>query len=495
VYALFVAVVTGMVLGGEVFAQGQIKCGTQERLELLLRHKKGKLPQGYPLPPILTDSIVSPSGKFRIHFNKTGDSAATTDYVNAVAQIADDASSFEIAELGYPKPAYSFGDSLWHIYIMDLPSNIYGYTSPLDSGFLGFSPSGLDKYRSYIVIDNDFSLTPTKGLDAARITVFHEFHHMIQFSDYGERTEDVNFREMTSVWMEVRSNPDIKDYLQYISTYFADIEKQFDKVGNYGYNQAVWMQFLQLRYGDDVIKNIWEDYSAKSGDPLTSFDTVLHKKNSSFCSDYKRFGAEIFFTGRRFRGASIFPDAKLFPVDALKYNKLAPGVPMTDDIVDPASLQLNAAGVGADTSVVSISRSTDRRFVSADTVTITDLATYRAGYQFPETFCDTIVGSKATDAIVFPEPYLIIENANRDPLHIRAKDREPSSDTRLTIYTTSFSLIRHIEAPASPVLGGYYMDWDGTDDHGKTVSSGVYLYNIEVDGEKRAGKFVVVRKQ
>jgi hypothetical protein len=168
---------------------------------------------------------------------------------------------------------------------------------------------------------------------------------------------------------------------------------------------------------------------------------------------------------------------------------------MTDDIVDPASLQLNAAGVGADTSVVSISRSTDRRFVSADTVTITDLATYRAGYQFPETFCDTIVGSKATDAIVFPEPYLIIENANRDPLHIRAKDREPSSDTRLTIYTTSFSLIRHIEAPASPVLGGYYMDWDGTDDHGKTVSSGVYLYNIEVDGEKRAGKFVVVRKQ
>jgi flagellar hook assembly protein FlgD len=69
------------------------------------------------------------------------------------------------------------------------------------------------------------------------------------------------------------------------------------------------------------------------------------------------------------------------------------------------------------------------------------------------------------------------------------------SDTRLTIYTNSFSLIRHIEAPASPVLGGYYMDWDGTDDHGKTVSSGVYLYNIEVDGEKRAGKFVVVRKQ
>jgi hypothetical protein len=287
----------------------------------------------------------------------------------------------------------------------------------------------------------------------------------------------------------------VKDYIQYIPAYFKTIDFTFMAAGDQGYSQATWLYFISKRFGDGVVKGVWIYYADSLNDVLNSFANSLKVSNSDFCNEYKRFGAEIFFTGRRFRGSSIFPDASLFPVDALKYNKLAFGVPMVDDIVDPASLQLNAAGSGADTSVVSVARNTDRRFVSADTVTIFDLATYRAGYQFPETFCDTIVGSKATDAIVFPEPYLIIENAARDPLHIRAKSSQPVSDTRLTIYTNSFSLIRHIEAPASPVLGGYYMDWDGTDDHGKTVSSGVYLYNIEVDGEKRAGKFVVVRKQ
>jgi flagellar hook assembly protein FlgD len=55
-------------------------------------------------------------------------------------------------------------------------------------------------------------------------------------------------------------------------------------------------------------------------------------------------------------------------------------------------------------------------------------------------------------------------------------------------------LVRYIESAALPISGRYYMQWDGRDDIGKYVSSGIYIYSIEVDGERRQGKLVVVRK-
>ncbi|HEY6172428.1 MAG TPA: hypothetical protein VIX80_09240, partial [Candidatus Kapabacteria bacterium] len=122
-----------------------MKCGTPRQIkEFLSRKEKKQTPQLYPLPPKLSDSIVSPSGRFRIHFNVVGDSSASNEYVNAVAALADEAYQLEVVELNYPKPAYTFSDSMWHIYIVDFPSAIYGFTSPIESGLLGVSPSGLN---------------------------------------------------------------------------------------------------------------------------------------------------------------------------------------------------------------------------------------------------------------------------------------------------------------------------------------------------------------
>jgi flagellar hook assembly protein FlgD len=35
--------------------------------------------------------------------------------------------------------------------------------------------------------------------------------------------------------------------------------------------------------------------------------------------------------------------------------------------------------------------------------------------------------------------------------------------------------------------------WDGTDDHGATVSSGVYLYRVSAGNETQHGKMVLLK--
>lgn len=470
-----------------------MKCGTPRQVkEFFARKDKHQTPQFYPLPPRLSDSAVSPSGRFRIHFNTTGDSAATNEYVQSVAALADEAYEFEVVALNYPKPAYTFSDSMWHIYIVDFPAAIYGFTSPLDSGLIGFSPSGLPKYRSYIEIDNNFAEHPTSGVNGARITIFHEFHHVIQFGSYGFHAEELKIHEMTSVWMEMRSSPSIPDYLLYLPKYLRTINKSFTSAGDVGYSQGIWLQFLEKRFGDEVIQEMWEYYSNNSHKLLMAMDEVLLNRSSSFCNEYKRFGGELFFTGKRYRGISIFPDAGRIPIDSLTYIIQDTGKSYTYDFLFEASLNLYAAGVGNDTCVVSVSRSPEF-ILSSDTITIFDMNSYRATYQIPVTFCDTIVGGKETNAEAFPMPFVISSDKN-ETVKLFAKGSNPSTKPRLGIYTVDMKLVRYIEAAAMPLSGRYYMEWDGRDDIGKYVSSGVYIYSIEVDGERRQGKLVAVRK-
>lgn len=471
----------------------EIKCGTPRQVEEFFHRRSGnQIPQAYSLPPKLSDSLVSTSGKFRIHFTTTGDSASTPEYVQAVASLADEAYEFEVLSLTYPKPAYSFADSMWHIYIVDMPSTIYGYTSPIDSGFIATSPSGLPMYRSYIAIDNNFLEHPTTGLDAARITIFHEFHHVIQFAVYGFNNLEIKIHEMTSVWMEMRSSPNIFDYLLYAPKYLSTINRSFKAAGDVGYSQALWLQFLEKRFGDDIVKDIWEYYRDTNDAMITAIDKVLINNASSFCNEYKRFGAELFFTGRRYRGTSIFPDAERIPVDSLMYNVQDIDKSYVHDLLYEASLNLYAAGIGSDTCVVAVSRSPEL-VLSSDTVTIIDLSSYRASYQHPETFCDTIAGGTSTSAEAFPMPFVISTDKN-ETVKIFAKFERPSSDVRLGIYTVDMKLVRFTESEALPISGKYFMQWDGKDDVGNYVSSGVYIYSIEVDGERRIGKLVVVRK-
>ncbi len=487
-YVLHAAAVCTLLIPEFLYGQ---KCGTQEQIERFFQFRQE--PQKLIVPLSMTDSVISPSGMFIIHYTKSGDSACTDEYAAMAARTADEAYRFEVEELGYPKPPFSYDDSMWHIYIVNLGATVYGYTSPILSGYLGDSPAGIAKYRSYMVIDNDYAGYATPGFDGATVTIYHEFFHIIQFAVYGIKSEHGNFREMSSVWMEIRSQPMIKDYIFYLSRLFETLDATMDQVGGGGYAQGVWLQFLQLKFGDEFIKKLWQTYSEKIPVVLSAFDQTCASYGTTFCSEYKAFGAELFFTGRRFRGRSVFPDARLFPADHIQYHKLDFGQTGVYDFILPASLQFVASGDTRDTSVVVIARNTNMSFVSSDTVMIEDYGRYRAAYQFPETFCDTIVKVEPTTADAYPMPF-IIGSGETEFFKALAGDKKPVSKPRMMIYTASMQLVRSQETDPQPTAGRWFIEWDGRDDTGKFVASGIYVYTIEVDGSRRTGKVSVIRK-
>jgi len=485
------------------------KCGSELAFEAMRIQEKFSQPLGEAVIQFgisYTDSVTSPSGRFTIYYSKTGVDSASDEYVDSVRHFADEAYELEIIELGYAKPPFTSADSTWHIFLKDQGTGgIYGYTTPISPGF-GSSPSGLSRYRSFITMDNDFLPTEyrTVGIDAARITVFHEFHHIIQNGSYGTTNTDVNFREMTAVWMEMRSTPDVPDYLQYIDTYLQHLDQEFDDVQGNGYPQCIWMQYLNKKFGDDIIKNVWQFYSDKQADFLSSFDSILIEKyQTNFCSEYMRFGTEVYYTGRNFQGTSIFPDARRFNQDAVRRIILTPNVPYTFQAL-PASLNIFTCGYGKDTSVIVITRSSDRTNTSNGSVTSKSVLAFQDSFQYPETFCDTISLPILIATKIFPQPFIVSSISDGTVLNILAStDTKTPVDVSLNIYSLDNSLIRHFDRSlaanhqifaADPFGGSWYVEWDGKDDAGALAPSGVYYYSLKVDGNRDNGKFVVIRK-
>jgi hypothetical protein len=462
------------------------------------------------------DSIISPKAHFTIYFDNTGANAATREYVDSIAAMSDRAFDFEINTLGYPKPPYPFADSTFHTHLTDFGvTGKYGYTQPTTDGDLGPTPSGLEKWRTFNVIDNDFSEQnyTTHGYDAARVTVFHEFQHVIQYGVYGISSlpgpdgffVDSYFKEMTAVWMESLSNPDVKDYIQYIPGYLTTIKLSINGGVNRGYSQAIWLQFLEKTYGPEIVKDMWTRYSnVLYSDNIhavvCSMQDAIAAKGSNFQKEYMRFGAALFFTGRQFKGTSIFPDAELFQYDSLAHIlATTPGQPTAIQFgALPASLNFIDEGFGNDTVAVVIARDTDFMITSDASATINGPSpySYKTAYQFSNAFADTLlaltVQTSASGQKVFPQPYTV-GTAPQNALWFFASAVQPV-DVQLDIFSMNLDKIAHVEKSAVGYLDSWYETWNGVDDLGRIVPSGVYLYSMMCDGVQTQGKFVVVHK-
>ena len=208
--------------------------------------------------PQLQTSVVTPNGFFRVHYDLTGINTLGYD-LNLLLQALDSVYNFEIIALGYlppPSDDTSGGDNKYDIYILNIAD--YGYTQ---------SENRLDdsRWTSFMVIDNDYPLGSffTKGIDAARVTVAHEFHHAIQMGNYAPvddnspyRNSDIFFYEITSTSFEEFVFDDVNDYYAYMPSYFNHPEYPMPRQS--GYNMAIWNIYLQKNFGFDIIKRQWE---------------------------------------------------------------------------------------------------------------------------------------------------------------------------------------------------------------------------------------------
>ena len=67
-----------------------------------------------------------------------------------------------------------------------------------------------------------------------------------------------------------------------------------------------------------------------------------------------------------------------------------------------------------------------------------------------------------------------------------------AGDARLALYNVRGQIVRTVSGPALS-RGRHDWAWDGTDDSGVAVSSGVYFVRLDVDGAAQTEKILLVR--
>ena len=219
--------------------------------------------------PILSHSILSSGGHFKIHYNTVGthavaptdaDANGVPDYVDETARVFEAVWDLEINQLGY-NPPMPDSDGIYDVYIKNLAiQQAYGFTYPVT-----FSES---RTSSYIEIDNNFESSAfpvnSRGLNGLRVTAAHEFFHAIQFGYYADFAA-AWWQELTATWMEDVVYPEVNDFYQHISCrrtgwcFYDDPEASLDKSSiRHSFGASIFAHHVEQVYGVDVIKSVWE---------------------------------------------------------------------------------------------------------------------------------------------------------------------------------------------------------------------------------------------
>jgi len=274
---------------------------------------------------LLDESVVSPEGHFRIHFTRTGDHAVvsandsdTPEYVYEAALAADSAYALIVDGLGFlpPLPDNGIDGDELDIYIRDWNGSFYGMT------YFGNSAPSI----TYLVIDNDYieNSYATQGLAALRVTIAHEFFHMVQLRyayPFEPVASNAYWYEISSTWMEEKCYPEVDDYHAYVQDNFWQANfpnLDDDRFGfAFAYGHGLFGQILDIEYGQSngkhIMLDIWEALSDREA--TDNLDQVLSSSRwgSSLTQALGKYALYNVFTGSRAIGNSYYPDALELP--------------------------------------------------------------------------------------------------------------------------------------------------------------------------------------
>jgi hypothetical protein len=495
--------------------------------------------------PPLDTSIVSPLGKFRIHYDTSNTdpfhstNASDQDYINNVAIIADSCYNYEITTLGYPTPHSDGnlgGDSLYDIYVYDLyDQGYYGFSNPDTNDQLNPGDTLHPRYTAWFAIDNSYGidkfLYTTHGLDGARVTIAHEFFHVIQMEDYGiwltpfvdaaDATGNIPnryFYEMSSVWMETVVYPGIPDYFQYIPWLFTNITDYLQlgitPANDIGYSMGLIFHYADRLYQNDhsIIKQIW--FQDTLTPPLQAMDNAFRARGSSLADFWCGFCTSLLYTDSRANDTLnyySYDDARKYP--PVQFRQTQPFVPqsLTDSIHvltsvyyafslnTPTHDTLYAVVTNIDVSDGFKKDLTLKKFTLnigqgyPNPIPGTNLT-----YQFlPDlnNWCVTLTKASIDESGVLP-PYpnpFIVDGTSQISFPIKSTD--VPKKVELKIFTESGRLAYSNSAIVPIVQSGRLVaQWNGEQNSGGEAQSGVYIYMLNVDSNLSEGKIAIIRK-
>lgn len=248
------------------------------------------------------------AGIFRLHYTLEGVDAVDPsdengdgipDYVFTIANVFDAVSDLILNDYGYVRPPSddwyedNGGNGLYDIYIMQLGTNLYGYTQ---WEFLASENSGDNEYSavqeknastSYLVMRNNYDPFPYSELESIQVTAAHEFYHAVQFGYDG--WEATWLLEATATWMEDEVYDDINDNYQYLKEWFDEshLALNYDS-GPHWYGSWIFFRYISEHVGGrSTVREILEEGvrydSRQPGDhSIRTIDAALRRLASSF---------------------------------------------------------------------------------------------------------------------------------------------------------------------------------------------------------------------
>ena len=522
-------------------------CGTPLVLQAMQARQQLSSEYGRRLAKLLArrtmeHQLLTPSGHFRIHYDLTDsravdptddDGNGTPDYVDEVARTLDRVWTLEVDELGFDSPPTDKGQGgglEYDVYIVELGRNgAYGYTYPEVGGYTS---------HSYLELDNNYTdaiYRQTHGLEALQVTVAHEFHHAIQFGYY-QGNDGIWWQEATSTWMEEVAYPEVDDYLQYLSSFLLRPEKALNSGNRFStdfhiYGAALFAHFLDQRYDRSLVRAIWEEMGRRTSAGMDHFDYVIGQQVKGGLSEaIAEFAIWNYFTGHRHR-KDFYHEGDKYPATLLHEVPIDPSAPKvavehTDQVDHLASTylqlqpQLVTGGVSIDLSFLRGRWHRQLILVTRDSVEIRTVGTTPLSLPSWHRYQDVVLVLTQVDqtgfsyeysASVTYDPNLLNESVpmalflgqnfpnpfqpatHGQTLFPFSLDRA-SPATQLSIFATDGRLVQIFDLGQLAPLE-YVQAWDGRNQSGELVGSGLYYGVLETSVGKAVRTLAVVREE
>jgi hypothetical protein len=470
-------------------------------------------------------SFVSPSGLFRLHYTVEGVSSSDLDFVENVADYFDYAYEIQVNQMGYNPPPddQNVDGPQWDIYLLNIPE--YGYTTYENP----VPETPWDDYTGYIEMDNDFTHTPTLGLDGAKVTAAHEFFHLIQLGYRSYNTPKLNsvfLYEMSSAWMEDVVYNDINDYFFYLDSYFRNFHKPFNTSdGLFEYGQAVFFHMIEKKYGHAAIRNIWESF--KNNETFDALENAFAIYKTSLAIEITEFAIWNLFTGEQADSVNFYSEGAFYPqisvdntfsfsnsldvsgennslsIDYIKTETESSGdYTIWPTFENPFNWTFGAVyfpfegqpqfsySFGNSPKDISNIKSLSPLWLIPVNTTVpnSDHSSAKKSYQFSiEKGNAPLQENKLVN--LFPNPY---KPAEHEHIEIRFKLAKPSDNLKISILTEQGETVYSAQIGMRPD-GDNKVIWDGKISDGRKINSGIYIVLLEADEFLQPGKFAVVQ--
>jgi hypothetical protein len=257
---------------------------------------------------------------FRIFYTLSGKDAvvvedqngdAIPDYIEEVGRALEYTWQVEIEDLGWapPPPDNGLGgDDRYDVYIQDLDFTIAGMAEGgIPETIIGDNPDTpvVERHASFsfVRVDNDFleideldfDINP---LDLMRTTVAHELLHGLQFGYDGFEPHSWLW-EASATWIETVVYAQIPVPPLYLIAPFkapdtcllspGGFERIEDRL--HWYSRWLYLDFLAARYGDEIVRNLWEQAVFHNG--YDTLETALSQRGTSLEAEVRQYALAL----------------------------------------------------------------------------------------------------------------------------------------------------------------------------------------------------------